>query len=397
MTRSATSPATTPTSQQSGATASLATVYRAASGRVFNFSAGPACLPEEVLKEVQADVWDIRGTGIGMLEHSHRMPTFDAVLAEAFADCKGLFGREWSDDYDIAFLPGGATMQFAMIPLNWLPVGSVADYPDTGIWTSKAISEAKRFDPTLVGRVHVAFEGSKFRYDHVPDATELSLTPNAAYLHYCSNNTVYGTRYATPPSTPAPLVCDASSEMFARPHDLRRHAMIYASGQKTLGPSGMVLVVLRKDFLAKARKGLPGMLDYREYIAGESRPNTPPAFGIYLMGRMFKWIARQGGPAGLAVANAEKAKIVYDAIDGSGGFYVGLARPDSRSHMNVSFRLATEELAQRFAQDAAAAGLDGLKGHKDAGGIRASIYSAFPREGCVALAEFMREFARTKG
>ncbi len=372
-------------------------VTRLASGRLFNFSAGPACLPEEVLKQVQQDVWDIRGTGIGMLEHSHRMPTFDAVLAEAFADCKALFGKQWSNDYEVVFLPGGATMQFAMIPLNWLPVGRIADYPDTGVWTSKAIADAQRFDPTLIGKVHVAFEGKKTKYDHVPDASELSLTPNAAYFHYCSNNTVYGTRYATTPVTSAPLICDASSEMFARPHDLGKHAMIYASGQKTLGPSGMVLVILRKDFLAKARTGLPSMFDYREYVAGESRPNTPPAFGIYLMGLMFKWIARAGGTAGLEKLNADKAALLYDVIDRSGGFYTGLARKDSRSHMNVSFRLPSDDLNQRFAKEATAAGLDGLKGHKDAGGIRASIYSAFPREGCVVLAQFMREFNARNG
>jgi len=374
-----------------------APVTRLASGRVFNFSAGPAVLPEEVLKQVQQDVWDIRGTGIGMLEHSHRNSTFDAVLAEAFADCKALFGAHWSDEYDVLFLPGGATLQFAMIPLNWLPVGAIADYPDTGVWTSKAIADAQRIDRSLVGRVHVAFEGKASKYDHVPSAAELSLTPGAAYLHYCSNNTVYGTRYATPPITDAPLICDASSEMFARPHDLQKHAMIYASGQKTLGPSGMVLVVLRKDFLAKARTGLPSMLDYREYAAGESRPNTPPAFGIYLMGQMFKWIARQGGAAGLERINAEKATLVYDAIDSSDGYYSGLARRDARSHMNISFRLRTEELSQKFAKEAREAGLDGLKGHKDAGGLRASIYSAFPREGCVALTQFMRDFTARNG
>lgn len=370
-------------------------VTQTASGRVFNFSAGPACLPEEVLKQVQEDVWNYRKTGVGILEHSHRAATFDRMLAETFAECRAV--AEIPGDFEIVFMPGGATQQFGLIPMNWLTPGSVADYPDTGVWASKSIQEAKIWAKFIGATINVAFEGSTTRYDHIPSDAEMRLSPNAAYLHYCSNNTVYGTRYPAPPVTKAPLICDASSETFARPFDWSKHAMMYAAGQKTLGPSGMVLVVVRKDFVAKTRTDLPSMFDYRAFIAGESRPNTPPAFGIYLMGEMFKWIRRQGGPAGLAVKNAEKAQILYDVIDASGGFYAGLARKDSRSHMNVSFRLPTEELSATFAKDAAAHGLDCLKGHKDAGGIRASIYSAFPKAGCTALAQFMREFQRTRG
>lgn len=370
-------------------------VTQTASGRIFNFSAGPACLPEEVLKQVQEDVWNFRKTGVGILEHSHRSATFDRLLAETFAECRAV--GEIPSDFDIIFMPGGATQQFALIPMNWLTPGSTADYPDTGVWTSKAIQEAKTWAAVVGATINVAFEGSACRYDHIPAADEIRHSPNAAYFHYCSNNTVYGTRYATVPVSKAPLVCDASSETFARPFDWSKHAMMYAAGQKTLGPSGMVLVVVRKDFVAKTRTDLPSMFDYRSFIAGESRPNTPPAFGIYLMGEMFKWIRRQGGPAGLAVKNAEKAQILYDVIDASGGFYAGLARKDSRSHMNVSFRLPTEEMSSLFAKEGAEHGLDCLKGHKDAGGIRASIYSAFPKAGCVALAQFMREFQRNRG
>lgn len=370
-------------------------VTRTASGRVFNFSAGPACLPEEVLKEVQADIWDYRGTGVGILEHSHRAATFDRMLAETFADCREVGAIP--NDFDIVFMPGGATQQFGLIPMNWLHPGTTADYADTGVWASKAIAEARIWAKVVNASIHVTFEGSAHRYAHVPSASEMTQSPNAAYFHYCSNNTVYGTRWPEPPVTKAPLICDASSETFARPFDWSKHVMLYAAGQKTLGPSGMVLVVVRKDFVAKTRTDLPSMFDYRAFIAGESRPNTPPAFGIYLMGQMFKWIRAQGGPSGLAAKNAEKAQILYDAIDASGGFYVGLARKDSRSHMNVSFRLATEELSATFAKEAAAHGLDCLKGHKDAGGIRASIYSAFPKAGCVALAQFMREFQRVRG
>jgi phosphoserine aminotransferase len=370
-------------------------VTRTASGRVYNFSAGPACLPEEVLKQVQEDVWDFRQTGVGILEHSHRAAPFDRLLAETFAECRA--AGEIPADFEIAFLPGGATQQFGLIPMAWLRPASVADYADTGVWAAKSIQEAQTWAKVVGANVNVCFEGSRTRYDHVPSESELRLSPNAVYFHYCSNNTVYGTRYPATPKASAPIICDASSETFARPHEWSKLAMLYAAGQKTLGPAGMVLVVVRKEFVDRSRNDLPSMFDYRTFLAGESRPNTPPTFGIYLMGEMFKWIRRQGGPAGLAIKNAEKAQVLYDVIDRSSGFYAGLARPDSRSHMNVSFRLPTEELSSVFAKEAAAHGLDCLKGHKDAGGIRASIYSAFPKAGCVALAQFMAEFQRTRG
>ncbi|MBL9120629.1 MAG: 3-phosphoserine/phosphohydroxythreonine transaminase [Phycisphaerae bacterium] len=370
-------------------------VTHTTSGRVYNFSAGPACLPEEVLKQVQADVWDYRKTGVGILEHSHRAPTFDRMLEETFAECRA--AGEIPADFEIVFMPGGATQQFGLIPMAWLKPGAVADYPDTGVWAAKSIQEAKIWAKVIGARINVAFEGSTFKYDHVPAADEIKHSPDAAYFHYCSNNTVYGTRYPTTPVSKAPIICDASSETFARPHEWSKLAMLYAAGQKTLGPAGMVLVVVRKEFVAQSRTDLPSMFDYRTFIAGESRPNTPPTFGIYLMGEMFKWIRRQGGPSGLAIKNAEKAQILYDVMDRSGGYYTGLARKESRSHMNVSFRLPTEDLSATFAREAAAHGLDCLKGHKDAGGIRASIYSAFPKAGCQALAQFMVEFQRTRG
>lgn len=377
----------------------------AAPPRVHNFSAGPAALPEEVLREAQRDLWDIDGSGVGILEHSHRGPLFDRLLAEALADCRKV--GNVPETHEVLFIPGGATLQFGMIPMNFLHPGGVADYLDTGVWAHKATVEAQHFAETVGAKINVAFDGRPTRYDHVPADSEIRPSDKAAYFHYCSNNTVFGTQFATPPLsgdtdrwTKTPLVCDASSDIFARPWDVARHAMIYASGQKNLGPSGMVLVIIRRDFMESARRGhakLVSMLDYRTYHEGESRPNTPNSWGIYLMGRVFKWILRQGGVAAMAKRNAEKAKILYDAIDSSGGFYTGLAKPASRSMMNVSFRLATPALDERFASEAAKEGLDGLKGHRDAGGIRASIYNPMQKEGCQALAEFMREFRRRAG
>jgi len=360
------------------------------SGRVFNFSAGPACLPEPVIRQAQQDLWNVRGSGIGICEHSHRGPVFDAVLDEAVADCRTVGGI--SDDYEILFLQGGATLQFGMIPMNFLPEDGVADYPDTGVWTTKAIKEAKAF-----GTVNVAFDGSACGYDHVPTREELSLSENAAYLHYCSNNTIFGTRFDVPPETAAPLVCDASSEMFARPIDVARHALIYAGAQKNLGPSGVALVIIHREFMSKAVRTPISMLDYARHAKGGSRLNTPPTFGIYMMGLVFKWILAEGGLEAIERRNEAKAKLLYDAIDGSGGFYRGVSRPECRSRMNVTFRLPSEELEKTFVAEAAAEGMDGLKGHRDAGGVRASIYNAFPIAGCERLASFMGEFASKHG
>jgi phosphoserine aminotransferase len=360
------------------------------SQRILNFSAGPAVLPEPVIRQAQQDLWDLRGSGIGICEHSHRGPTFDAVIDEAVADCRALAGI--SDDYEVLFLQGGASLQFGMIPMNFLPSDGVADYPDTGVWTTKAIKEAQLF-----GTVNVAFKGSECGYDHVPADGELSLDPRACYLHYCSNNTIFGTRYETPPSTKAPLVCDASSEIFSRPIEVDRHALIYAGAQKNLGPSGVTLVIIHKAFMASSVRKTISMLDYAAHAKNGSRLNTPPTFGIYMMGLVFKWILAEGGLAAMARRNDEKAAPIYAAIDRSGGFYRGVSRPECRSRMNISFRLPNEELEKRFVKEAAAEGMDGLKGHRDAGGVRASIYNAFPTAGCATLASFMERFVASHG
>ena len=379
MTTTQTSPMTKPKSSAS-----------AAGKRIYNFSAGPAVLPEEVLHQCQQDIWNIFDSGIGIMEHSHRGKVFDRVIDEAKADCRAIAGI--SDDYEVLFLQGGATLQFAMIPMNFLAPESVADYPDTGVWTTKAIKEAKLF-----GNVNVAFEGSKVGYTFTPADNEIKQSPNAVYLHYCSNNTIYGTRYNKPPTTKAPLIADTSSEMFSRPIDINKHALIYAGAQKNLGPSGVVLVIIRKDLMAKGKKNLPSMLSYAKQAENDSRLNTPPTFGIYVMGQVFKWILKQGGLVALEKRNAEKAKLIYDAIDGSAGFYKGVSRLDCRSHMNVTFRTPSEELDKKFVGESAKLEMDGLKGHRDAGGMRASIYNAFPKEGCKALADFMKDFAKRSG
>ncbi len=359
--------------------------------RIFNFAAGPAVLPEEVLRQAQEDLWDVAGSGIGICEHSHRGPLFSRVLEEAEADCRRLAGI--GEDHAVLFLQGGASLQFAMVPMCFLGEGRSADYLDTGVWTSKAIKEAR-----LLGKVNLAYEGAPSGYDHVPSAREIRLSRDAAYTYYCSNNTIYGTQFPEPPSGIAtPLVCDASSDIFSRPLDVAAHALVFAGAQKNLGPAGCTLVVISREMLGRVRQGLPSMLDYRKHAEEGSCYNTPPVFAIHVMGLVFKWIELQGGLAALARRNREKAQLLYDAIDRSGGFYRGVARPDSRSLMNVTFRTPSEDLDKKLVQEAAARDMDGLKGHRSAGGLRASIYNAFPRTGCEALAELMGDFARRHG
>ena len=360
------------------------------SKRIYNFSAGPAVLPEEVLRQAQHDIWDVANSGIGVCEHSHRGKVFDRIFGEAEADCRTL--TEVGDDYAVLFLQGGASLQFAMVPMNFLNPDKTADYLHTGEWTKKAISEAKLF-----GNVNVAFDGGASRFDHVPAADEINADENAAYTFYCSNNTIYGTEYASTPTSSAPLVCDASSDIFSRPAEANKHALIFAGAQKNLGPAGCTLVIIRKDLLECANKPLPQMLDYAKQADTGSRLNTPPAFAIYMMGLVFKWILDQGGLTALAQRNREKAAIIYDAIDGSGGFYRGVARSDSRSLMNVTFRTLNDDLDKKFIEEALANDMSGLKGHRSAGGLRASIYNAFPKAGCEVLVQFMRDFAQRNG
>jgi len=355
------------------------------SERIWNFGAGPAMLPEPVLKQVQKDVWDIAGSGIGIAEHSHRGKTFEKVIRETEQACRDLAGI--SDDYHVLFLQGGATLQFSMVPLNLLPKGGTADYLVTGVWSEKAVSEAKK-----VGNVHEAVSSAP-KHDRIPPASEIKYSANPAYVHMTTNNTIYGTQWTTEPPVPAgvPLVADTSSDMFSRPIDVSRYGLIYAGAQKNLGPSGVVLVIIRKDLADLGPRDLPILLQYRTHVKDGSMHNTPNTFGIYVIGEVFKWIKAEGGLAAMAERNEAKGKLIYDYLDAS-PMFTARAQQGSRSLMNVCFNAKSEELEAKFLAEATKRGLDGLKGHRSAGGIRASTYNAMPIEGVRALVDFMKEF-----
>ena len=358
--------------------------------RIYNFSAGPAVMPVPVLEEAQRDLLALPGVGMSVMEISHRSKTFEEILAKAIADIRELTGLDGS--YKVLMLQGGASLQFSMVPMNLLGAGQTADYIDTGSWADKAAKEAKR-----VGVVNVTGSTKAENYSRIPGAAELKLTSGAAYVHITTNNTIEGTEWQSLPDVgEAPLVADASSDIFSRPMEFSRFGLIYAGAQKNLGPSGVTLVIVREALLARSPDGLPTMLNYRVQAENNSLYNTPPTFGIYLLGLTMKWLKSVGGLPGIAAINQQKAAKLYAEIDRT-GFYRGTAHTESRSLMNVTFRLPTEELEKLFEKQATAAGLDGLKGHRSVGGMRASLYNAFPEDGVDALVQFMREFARTRG
>ncbi|HVC19145.1 MAG TPA: 3-phosphoserine/phosphohydroxythreonine transaminase [Vicinamibacterales bacterium] len=358
--------------------------------RIFNFSAGPATLPLPVLEEVQRDLLALPGVGMSVLEISHRSKPFEAILGNAEAGIRSL--ANVPDHYKVLFLQGGASLQFSMVPMNLLLPGSTADYILTGSWSQKALKEAGK-----VGAVHVAATTDADNFTRIPAQSELTLTPGASYVHMTSNNTIFGTQWRQlPDAGEAPLVSDTSSDMFSRPIDVSRHGLIYAGAQKNLGPSGVTLVIIREDLLARSAASLPTMLNYKVQAENGSMYNTPPTFGVYVLGLVVKWIAASGGLAAMAAQNERKAGRLYAEIDRS-GFYRGTAQKESRSLMNVTFRLPSEALEKTFIQTATATGFDGLKGHRSVGGIRASIYNAFPEAGVDGLVQFMREFERTNG
>jgi phosphoserine aminotransferase len=358
--------------------------------RVYNFSSGPAVLPVPVLEEIQRDLLALPGVGMSILEISHRSAAFESILARAEADVRAVAGVP--SNYKVLFLQGGASMQFSMVPMNLLTPGATADYIDSGSWGDKAIKEAKK-----VGTVNVAASTKGENYSRVPTQAELKLTPAAAYVHMTSNNTIEGTEYKTLPEVAdVPLVNDTSSDMFSRPLDVARHALIYSGAQKNLGPSGVTLVIVREDLLARSQKSLPTMLNYAVQAENGSMYNTPPTFAVYTLGLVMKWLIAQGGLAAIAQVNERKAAKLYAEIDRT-GFYRGTAHQDCRSLMNVTFRLASEDLEKAFVKESTAAGLDGLKGHRSVGGMRASIYNAFPERGIDELVAFMREFEAKHG
>jgi phosphoserine aminotransferase len=359
--------------------------------RIYNFGAGPGVLPEPVLQEAQQNLMALPGVGMSVLEISHRGKAFDEIIQGCEADMRQL--ANIPPGHHILFLQGGASLQFAMVPMNLLPAGGKADYIVTGSWGKKAAKEAQKF-----GTVRIAASTEADGFSRVAEPSEIPVDPGAAYVHYTSNETIEGVEWSRVPDTGSvPLVCDTSSDMFSRPIDVGRYALIYAGAQKNLAPAGTTLVIVREDMLARSPKTLPTMLDYNTHAKEKSVYNTPAVFAIYIMRLVMNWILSEGGLEAMGRKNAEKAKILYDALDGSGGFYRPHAKPGSRSNMNVSYRLPSEELEAKFVGEAKKQGMDGLKGHRSVGGIRASLYNAFPKKGVEALVAFMKDFQKANG
>jgi phosphoserine aminotransferase len=357
--------------------------------RVYNFNPGPAVMPLEVLQQAQAEMLDFKGTGMSVMEISHRSKEFEAVIQTAEADLRELIGIP--TNYKVMFLQGGASLQFAMLPMNLRATGS-ADYIVTGSWSKTAMKEAQKLGVTRAAANTEAdgFKGLPEKYD---------FDPKAAYLHFTSNETIHGVEYFSEPTPPAgvPLICDSSSDFISRPVDVSKYALIYAGAQKNAGPSGVVMVIVRDDMLERTPANLPVMLDYKTLAASGSLHNTPPSFAIYMVGLVLKWAKKSGGLAAIEKTNRTKADLVYKAIDGSGGFYRGHAKPEARSLMNIPFRLPSEELEDTFAKEAKSNNLIGLKGHRSVGGMRASIYNAMTVEGAQELVKFMKEFQKKNG
>jgi phosphoserine aminotransferase len=382
-------------STSSGTTATAPTTP-GAGHRAHNFNAGPAALPLSVLQRIREELLDYRGTGMSVMELSHRSPEFEAINNAAEQNLRKLLAIP--DDYAVIFVQGGGSMQFSMVPMNLALPGKPVDVLHTGAWTSKAISELKKGTAH-----HIAASTEAEKFTRVPRADEIKLSADASYTYYCTNNTIEGTQYHTLPATTAPLVADMSSDIASRPIDISKYGLIFAGAQKNLGPSGVTLVIVRKDLAERADKNLPTTLQYRTHIKEKSLYHTPPTFAVYILSLVTEWIAAEGGLAGIQKRNEAKAKLLYDAIDGSGGFYSCPVEKSSRSLMNVVFRVGGNSAApgdeaaeKEFAKQAAAAGLVGTPGHRSVGGMRASLYNAVELADVQALTSFMKEFHRTR-
>lgn len=361
----------------------------AAVKRVYNFSSGPAMLPLKVLEQAQAELLSLGGCGMSVLEVSHRSDEFIAILQETKSNLKKLLNIP--ENYHILFLQGGSRLQFSMIPMNLLRgQTAAADYVVTGTWGNTALAEAKR-----EGQVRVVWDGKESNYNHLPTASELKINPDAAYVHITSNETIQGIQFQDEPEVHgAPLVCDSSSDIFYRPLDIAKYGLLYACAQKNAGPAGVTMLLLRDDLLARSQDNLPGYLNYKSHVKEDSMYNTPPCFAIYIMGLVVKWLLNDiGGLSKMHDHNKHKAKLLYDVVDASNGFYQGHAQPADRSLMNVTFRMPSPELEKKFVAEAATHDLYQLKGHRSVGGMRASIYNAMPLEGITILRDFMRDFA----
>jgi phosphoserine aminotransferase len=358
--------------------------------RLFNFSAGPSTLPVEALEQARDELLNYRGTGMSVMEMSHRSSAFESILSEAESDLRSLLSIPSS--YKVLFLQGGASTQFSIVPIAYLTKETEADYVVTGTWGKKAVESAK-----LEGKVNVVFDGKADNYRDYKPFEELALSPKAAYVHFTSNETIQGVEYPTDPVSEAPLVCDMSSDILSRPVAVDRYGIIYAGAQKNMGPAGLTVVIVSDDMLEKIPQNLHPMFDYRLQAENDSMYNTPPCWSIYVSGLVYKHLIKNGGVEGAYQRNKQKANTVYQAIDSSNGFYKGHAACRARSLMNPTFTLSNDALTSTFVKEAAANGLDGLKGHRSVGGIRASLYNAFPLEGAQALAEFMQSFAAKNG
>jgi phosphoserine aminotransferase len=361
------------------------------SKRVFNFNPGPAALPLEVLQQAQVEMLDYRGTGMSVMEISHRSKDFEAIVSDAQNDLRDLLNIP--ANYKILFLQGGASLHFAMVPMNFRSAGASADYIVTGSWSKKAFKEAQKLGVT---KAAANLEADKF--NHLPAQSDLILDPQAAYLHFTSNETIHGVEYFTEPTplTGVPLICDASSDFISRSIDVSKYAMIYAGAQKNVGPAGVVISIIREDLLEKVPANLPNLLDFKALAEENSLLNTPPCWSIYIVSLVLKWAKGLGGLQAIEKRNQAKSDLIYQTIDESGGFYKGHARSD-RSRMNITFRLPSENLEEQFASEAKKNELIGLKGHRSVGGLRASLYNALSVDAAEALAGFMREFQKKNG
>ena len=359
--------------------------------RIYNFNPGPCTLPLEVLKEVQQEFLNFNNSGESIVEISHRAKQYDEVHQAAKADIKELMGL--GDDYEVLFMTGGGSTQFALVPLNFATKEKKGSYVLSGSFATKAYKEAE-----LLGVGEIAASSKDVDFRHIPTQEEIKLNPNAAYLHLCYNNTIYGTEYHYIPETGSvPLIADMSSDILSRPLDFSKFSLIYAGVQKNLGPAGAVVVIAKKSFIENSPETLPTMFRYSTHLKKDSLYNTPPAFCIYMVGKVAKWIKANGGLSGMAERNKKKSQLLYNAIDNSNGFYKGHADKDSRSFMNVTFRLPSEELEKKFVAEALENGLGGVKGHRSVGGMRASIYNAMPYEGVAKLVDFMENFRKANG
>ena len=353
--------------------------------RVYNFSAGPAVLPEEVLKEAAAEMLDYKGTGMSVMEMSHRSKAYETIIKEAEADLRDLLNIP--DNYKVLFLQGGASQQFAMIPMN-LMKNKVADYIVTGQWAKKAFQEAQMY-----GKANKIASSEDETFSYIPDCSDLPISEDADYVYICENNTIYGTKFKELPNTKGKvLVSDVSSCFLSEPMDVTKYGVIYGGVQKNIGPAGVVIVIIREDLITEdVLEGTPTMLRYKIHADNESLYNTPPAYGIYICGKVFKWIKKMGGLSAMKEHNEKKAKILYDFLDAS-KLFKGTVRPKDRSLMNVPFVTGNDELDAKFVKEAKAAGFENLKGHRSVGGMRASIYNAMPIEGVEKLVAFMKKF-----